>query len=93
VVTVVRSGGQASGARVDYATADGTATAGSHYEATTGTLVFDEGETRKAFTIPLLDDGAPGPNRTVILTLTGAAAGATLGAPAQTTLWIVDVGG
>ena len=41
---------------VEYATADGTATAGSDYTARSGTLTFDPGETAKTVSVPVLDD-------------------------------------
>ena len=43
---------------VSYATADGTATAGSDYEAASGTLVFQPGETTKTITIWVYADAA-----------------------------------
>ena len=42
---------------VDYATSDGSALAGDDYTATSGTLTFAPGETMKAITVPILDDG------------------------------------
>ena len=42
--------------RVDYATSDGTAQAGSDYSATSGTLTFWPGETTKTVAVPVLDD-------------------------------------
>ena len=41
---------------VDYATADGTATAGADYTATSGTLTFAAGDTAKTVSVPVLDD-------------------------------------
>ena len=41
---------------VDYATEDGTATAGADYTATSGTLTFAAGETAKTVSVALLDD-------------------------------------
>ena len=41
---------------VDFATSDGTATAGSDYTATSGTLAFAAGETAKTVSVPVLDD-------------------------------------
>ena len=42
---------------VDYATEDGSATAGVDYTATSGTLTFAAGETAKTVSVPVLDDG------------------------------------
>ena len=41
---------------VDYATADGTAAAGTDYTAASGTLTFAPGETAKTVSVALLDD-------------------------------------
>ncbi len=41
---------------VDYATKDGTATAGADYTATSGTLTFAAGETAKTVSVAILDD-------------------------------------
>ena len=41
---------------VDYATEDGTATAGADYTAMSGTLTFAAGETEKTVSVALLDD-------------------------------------
>ena len=41
---------------VDYATSDGTATAGEDYTATSGTLTFAAGERVKTVPVPILDD-------------------------------------
>ncbi len=42
---------------VDYATSDGTATAGSDYAAANGTLTFNPGEISKTFAVTILDNG------------------------------------
>ena len=41
---------------MDYATGNGTATAGADYTATSGTLTFDPGETAKTVNVAVLDD-------------------------------------
>src|SRR4029450_8168160 len=41
---------------VNYATADGTATAGSDYQPFSGTLVFAPGETTKTVLVPIVGD-------------------------------------
>ena len=54
---------------VDYATSDGTATAGSDYTATSGTLSFAAGETEKTVSVPVLDDAHDEGSETLTLTL------------------------
>ena len=54
---------------VDYATADGTATAGSDYTAASGTLTFAAGETGKTVSVPVLDDAHDEGSETLTLTL------------------------
>ncbi len=54
---------------VDYATADGTATAGADYTAASGTLTFAAGETAKTVSVALLDDAIDEGKETFTLTL------------------------
>ena len=54
---------------VDYATADGTATAGSDYQAATGTLTFAPGETSKTITVLVNGDRLAEPNETFVVNL------------------------
>ena len=63
---------------VDYATAAGTATAGTDYTETTGTLTFAAGETAKTVSVPLIDDTVEDSGETFTLTLSHAT-GALLG--------------
>jgi hypothetical protein len=55
---------------VAYATAGGTATAGSDYEAQTGTLTFAPGETTKIINVAVIGDRLPEPNETFSVNLT-----------------------
>ncbi|HTO11676.1 MAG TPA: Calx-beta domain-containing protein, partial [Candidatus Binatia bacterium] len=80
----------ASGVTVDYATSDGTATAGVDYTATAGRLTFAAGETLKTFTIPLIDDTLGEGDETVNLRLVSAGGGGTLGGAITAVLTIVD---
>ena len=57
---------------VDYATADGTATAGSDYTATSGTLTFQPGDTEKTVSVPITDDAVDDGGETLTLTLSSA---------------------
>ena len=57
---------------VDYATSDGTATAGQDYTATSGTLTFSPGDTAKTVTVPILNDAIDDGGETMTLTLSNA---------------------
>ncbi len=57
---------------VDYATADGTATAGEDYTRSGGTLSFAPGETEKTVSVPVLDDAIDEGEETFTLRLTNA---------------------
>ncbi len=61
---------------VTYQTADGTAVAGTDYQATSGYAIFSPGDTQKTVTVPIYQTGVVGPN--VQLTLNVSAANATL---------------
>ena len=62
---------------VDWATADGTATAGQDYTAANGTLTFRPGETSKTVSITILDDSVEDDGETFTLRLSNAS-GATI---------------
>lgn len=53
-VTLTPASGRNVG--IDYATSDGTATAGSDYVSTLGSLVFAPGETSRQFSVPIIPD-------------------------------------
>ena len=63
---------------VDYATSDGTATAGSDYAETSGTLTFAVGEREKTVAVPVLDDGHDEGSETFTLTLSNVEGNAYL---------------
>ena len=87
---------------VDYATADGTATAGSDYTATSGTLLsFAAGETYKSVSVPVLDDAHDEGSETLTLTLSnpsgayladGSATGTINNTDAMPKAWMVRFG-
>ncbi len=88
-ITVKLSGPSDSSVTVDYATSDGTATAGSDYTATSGTLIFAPGETTKTFAVPFINDTVDEPNETVTVTISNPS-NAVLGTPTTAPLTIVD---
>jgi hypothetical protein len=60
---------------VNYATANGTATAPADYAATSGTVVFDPGQTSKQVTVPVVPDAVDEPTETFTLNLSAPSAG------------------
>jgi Mg-chelatase subunit ChlD len=54
--TVTLTGASTQPVTVGFATADGTALAGTDYTATSGTLTFAPGESTKTITVPILND-------------------------------------
>ncbi len=63
---------------VQYATADGTATAGDDYTATSGTLTFDPGETVETIVVPVNAAASPRASRMFSVTLTNPTGNATV---------------
>jgi len=90
VVVVTRSGASTGTVTVQYSTANGTAQAGTDYTATSGTLTFAAGETQKALSVPIFNDGIPEPAETFTVTLSNPTGGAVLGSPQVATITIVD---
>lgn len=75
--TVSLSGPSKGTVNVDYATADGTATAPGDYTATSGTLTFAPGETSKQVSVPVVGDTVSEPDERFTLNLSNAT-GATI---------------
>src|SRR5262249_38487383 len=57
---------------VQYATANGTATAGSDYQARSGTLSIPTGKTTGTIAVPVTGDRLPEPDETFFVNLSGA---------------------
>ena len=72
VVTVRLDAPSAQTVTVNYKTADGTATAGSDYNAVFGRLTFARGETTKSILVPVIGDRLAEPNETFFVNLSGA---------------------
>lgn len=89
-ITVVRLAGTNGAVTVHYATADGTAIAGSDYTATSGVLNFASGQTSQTFTVPILNDSLNEPIETLLLTLDSVTGGAVLSGQTNAALIITD---
>lgn len=89
-IEVTRTAGVYGRVTVSYGTYNGTARAGSDYKATSGTLVFNAGETSKTILIPIYDDSRVENDETVKIYLGRTTGGATLGTRRTATLVIVN---
>jgi hypothetical protein len=78
-VRLQRTGGSSGSVTVQYATADGTATAASDYTAASGTLTWQDGDmAEKSFTVSITNDTLEESNETFRVTLSNPAGGATV---------------
>ncbi|GDY21366.1 hypothetical protein LBMAG56_27130 [Verrucomicrobiota bacterium] len=90
-ITVTRTGGATGAVGVSFATANGTATAGSDYTGASSSLNWAAGDAAaKTFAVTITNDTAVEGAETVNLSLSAPTGGATLGSPATATLTIVD---
>ncbi len=88
---VQRVGGDDGAVNVTYMTADGTATAGSDYTASSGTVAWpDNDDNPRIITIPILNDTEDESNETLTVMLSNPTGGAGLGSPSAATLTITD---
>ena len=78
--TVTLSAASAQTVTVDFATANGTATAGGDYNAVSGTLTFPAGTTTQPIAVTILGDTVPEGNETLAITLSNAANATIAGA-------------
>lgn len=70
--TVTLSAASTQTITVAYVTGDGTATVGSDFQSTGGTITFAPGETTKTITVPIIGDRLPEPNETFAVNLSAA---------------------
>jgi hypothetical protein len=87
-ITVVRSGGGPADT-VAYATANGTAKAGTDYIAASGVLSFQPGQTQLTITIVILNAQHVGGSRNFAVALSNPTGGLTLGSPSTATVSIL----
>ena len=88
-ITAQINGARSMDVTVDFATADGTAQAGSDYTAASGTLTFTPTDTEKTFTVTILDDTIYEGSETFIVSLSNPT-NSSLGDPASATVTITD---
>lgn len=88
-ITVTRTGSTAQTASVNYSSVVESALNGSDYNAVSGTLTFNAGESTKSFTVSILDDVVAEATETFNLVLS-AASNANLDTPTTATVTIID---
>gem|GEM_PF-1841188 len=92
-VTVTRTNGAGGAASVSFQTADSTATAGTDYTATSGTLIWADGNSdNQTITIPILNRAGTQSSRAFTVNLSDAS-GAALGTPSSATVTIDEASG
>jgi hypothetical protein len=91
VIDVRRVGGSNGAVDVAYATKDGTALAGTHYTAASGSVEFAHGDrAAKTITIPTFDDGLRGPAVSFTVELSDVSGGAVLGSTTTAVVRLLD---
>ncbi len=88
-IVATRSGGSGGLFTVNYTTADGTAQAGVGYLPASGTLTFDPGVDVQTFTVPILDNGLPAGDTSVLLVLSNPKGPIALGTQSMAVLTIL----
>jgi len=90
-LTVTRTGGSDGAVTVDYASANGTAQAGSDFTGVTGTLAWNPGDaSSRTISVPILEDTLVEGSEAFTVVLSGASGGASLGSPSSTSITITD---
>ena len=87
VFTITKSGTAAGTLTVNYATANGTAVAGSNYTANSGTLTFTSAQSSQAVNVTTLNTGFTG-SKTFSMSLSSPSNGSALGTPSTATATI-----
>lgn len=86
VFTVTLDQAQGDTVTVDYDTSNGSATAGSDYTSTSGTLTFLASDTEENFSVPISGDTDAEGNETFTVTLSSPSPGLAVGPPGTGTI-------
>jgi hypothetical protein len=90
VISVVCSNTNAEPVSVNYATANGTAVAGTDYTATNGTLTFSNGVSIQTFSVRVINNSLINGNHAFGVSLSSPTGNGRLVSPTQQTVTIVD---
>jgi hypothetical protein len=89
-IVVNRTGGSTGAIQVNYATSNGTATAGQDYTTASGTLLFSSGQVVNSFDIPVNNDTLDETDETVNITLSSQSPGVFLTPNGSAVMTIID---
>jgi uncharacterized delta-60 repeat protein len=89
-VQILRTDGSFGTTTVAYSTSDGTAQAGTDYNAVSGTVTFSSGQLVASFQVPVINDSTNESNETVNLTISNVTGTGTLGAQTTSLLTIIN---
>jgi subtilisin family serine protease len=90
-ITVTRTGGNYGAIAVNYITSNGSATAGSDYNISNGTLNWNDGETaNNIFTVSITDDSDFKGDENFTVSLSNPTGGTSIGTQNQATITIVE---
>jgi uncharacterized repeat protein (TIGR01451 family) len=89
-IDVTRTSGSGGTVTVHYTITNGTASSADYTGATSGTLTFNNGDTTKTISIPIVNDSLDEVNETLNLALDTPTGGAVLGAQTTAVLTITD---
>ncbi len=89
-IFIERSGGTEGTVTVHYQTSDGTAHAGSHYTAVSGTVTFNDGERQMEVDVPILNDHVANDTQDFTFTISDPSGTGTLGSVSSATVTIDD---
>lgn len=89
-ITVERSGPALGIAAVDYVTVEGTARAGSDFDATGGNLIFNPGELTQSFDVTIREDFIRETEESFSVQLRNPFGSGAIGTPDLTTIFITD---
>ncbi len=87
---VTMNGIASSDITINYATASGTATSGSDFTATSGTLTFKPGNLSKLINISIINDSIYEPDQNFTITLSNPSSNVIIGSPGSATITIKD---
>lgn len=89
-IEVTRTGGSDGEVTADYTTLDDSATDGSDYDISSGTLTFADGVLNQSFTVVIIDDSDVEGEESFSLQLSNPGGGAALGTLTEATVTIIE---